>query len=53
MPTASVRDIAMHYETEGSGDPLILIPYLSADHALLRLSDARVLQALHVCGGGP
>jgi len=23
----------MHYETEGSGDPLILIPYLSADHA--------------------
>ena len=33
MPTATVRDIAMHYETEGSGDPLILIPYLSADHA--------------------
>jgi pimeloyl-ACP methyl ester carboxylesterase len=33
MPTAAVRDIAMHYETEGSGDPLILIPYLSADHA--------------------
>jgi pimeloyl-ACP methyl ester carboxylesterase len=23
----------MHYETEGSGNPLILIPYLSADHA--------------------
>jgi pimeloyl-ACP methyl ester carboxylesterase len=33
MPTAAVRDIEMHYETEGSGDPLILIPYLSADHA--------------------
>jgi 3-oxoadipate enol-lactonase len=33
MPTATVRDIAIHYETEGSGDPLILIPYLSADHA--------------------
>jgi pimeloyl-ACP methyl ester carboxylesterase len=33
MPTAAVRDIAMHFETEGSGDPLILIPYLSADHA--------------------
>ena len=33
MPTVAVRDIAMHYETEGSGDPLILIPYLSADHA--------------------
>jgi hypothetical protein len=33
MPTAAVGDIAMHYETEGSGDPLVLIPYLSADHA--------------------
>src|SRR6059058_3963814 len=33
MPTAAVRDIAMHYETEGTGDPLILIPYLAADHA--------------------
>ncbi|MGH9038768.1 MAG: alpha/beta fold hydrolase [Acidimicrobiia bacterium] len=33
MPTASLRDITMHYETEGSGDPLILIPYLAADHA--------------------
>jgi len=33
MPTATARDIAMHYETEGSGDPLVLIPYLSADHA--------------------
>jgi pimeloyl-ACP methyl ester carboxylesterase len=33
MPTETVRDIAVHYETEGSGDPLVLIPYLSADHA--------------------
>ena len=33
MATVTVGDIAMHYETEGSGDPLILIPYLSADHA--------------------
>ena len=33
MPTEAVGDLAMHYETEGSGDPLILIPYLSADHA--------------------
>ena len=33
MPTVTLSDIAMHYETEGSGDPLILIPYLSADHA--------------------
>jgi pimeloyl-ACP methyl ester carboxylesterase len=33
MPTAVVGDISMHYGTEGSGDPLILIPYSSADHA--------------------
>ena len=33
MPNATVRDIAMHYEIEGSGDPLVLIPYLAADHA--------------------
>ena len=33
MATVTVGDIAMHYETVGSGDPLILIPYLSADHA--------------------
>ena len=33
MPTAAVSDISIHYETEGSGDPLILIPYTSADHA--------------------
>jgi pimeloyl-ACP methyl ester carboxylesterase len=32
MPTRTVRDITMHYETFGSGDPLVLIPYLSADH---------------------
>jgi pimeloyl-ACP methyl ester carboxylesterase len=33
MPATTVRGIAMHYETFGSGDPLVLIPYLSADHA--------------------
>jgi len=33
MAVAAVGDVGMHYEMEGSGDPLILIPYLSADHA--------------------
>lgn len=33
MPTATVRDITMNYETAGSGEPLVLIPYLSADNA--------------------
>jgi pimeloyl-ACP methyl ester carboxylesterase len=33
MPKVKVNDITMNYETQGSGEPLILIPYLAADHA--------------------
>src|SRR5438132_542694 len=33
MPRVQVNDIEMNYETQGSGDPLILIPYLAADQA--------------------
>src|ERR1041385_5551574 len=33
MPKVRVRNITMHYEEQGSGEPLILIPYLAADHA--------------------
>jgi pimeloyl-ACP methyl ester carboxylesterase len=33
MPTATVRDITMNYQTAGSGEPLVLIPYLTADNA--------------------
>jgi pimeloyl-ACP methyl ester carboxylesterase len=29
----AVDGIAMHYEVQGTGPPLVLIPYLSADHA--------------------
>jgi pimeloyl-ACP methyl ester carboxylesterase len=28
-----VNDITMNYEQEGTGEPLILLPYLAADHA--------------------
>jgi pimeloyl-ACP methyl ester carboxylesterase len=28
-----VNDITMNYEQQGSGEPLILIPYLAADNA--------------------
>ena len=33
MPKVKVNDITINYETQGSGEPLILIPYLGADHA--------------------
>src|SRR6186997_3051704 len=33
MPRVRAGTIAMNYEQQGSGEPLILIPYLAADHA--------------------
>ena len=33
MPKIKVNDITMNYERQGSGEPLVLIPYLAADNA--------------------
>jgi pimeloyl-ACP methyl ester carboxylesterase len=33
MPKVKANNITMNYEQEGAGEPLILIPYLTADHA--------------------
>ena len=33
MPRVKANNITLHYEHEGSGDPLVLIPYLAADNA--------------------
>jgi pimeloyl-ACP methyl ester carboxylesterase len=33
MPKVTANKITMHYEQQGTGEPLILIPYLAADHA--------------------
>ncbi|HSU99102.1 MAG TPA: alpha/beta hydrolase [Roseiarcus sp.] len=33
MPKVKVNGVTIHYETQGSGEPLILIPYLAADNA--------------------
>jgi pimeloyl-ACP methyl ester carboxylesterase len=33
MPTIRTGDITMNYEQQGTGEPLVLIPYLAADHA--------------------
>lgn len=33
MPKIRANNITIHYEQQGSGEPLVLIPYLAADHA--------------------
>jgi pimeloyl-ACP methyl ester carboxylesterase len=33
MPKVKINDIAMNYEQQGTGEPLVLIPYLAADNA--------------------
>ena len=33
MPSIRAGQITMHYEQQGAGEPLVLIPYLAADHA--------------------
>lgn len=33
MPKVSANNITMNYDQQGTGDPLILIPYLTADYA--------------------
>jgi 3-oxoadipate enol-lactonase len=33
LPTVKANNITMNYDQQGSGEPLILIPFLSADHA--------------------
>jgi pimeloyl-ACP methyl ester carboxylesterase len=33
MPTVKANDIAVNYEQQGAGEPLLLIPFLAADNA--------------------
>ena len=33
MPQVAVDGLNINYDVQGDGDPLLLIPYLSADHA--------------------
>jgi pimeloyl-ACP methyl ester carboxylesterase len=33
MPKVNANNITINYDQQGTGDPLILIPYLAADHA--------------------
>jgi pimeloyl-ACP methyl ester carboxylesterase len=33
MPLADVDGVTINYDVQGEGDPLVLVPYLAADHA--------------------
>jgi 3-oxoadipate enol-lactonase len=33
MPKVKAGNLTLHYEQQGTGDPLILIPFLTADNA--------------------
>ena len=33
MPKVNANGVTINYERQGSGEPLVLIPYLAADHA--------------------
>ena len=33
MPQARANNITLNYDQQGTGEPLVLIPYLAADHA--------------------
>src|SRR3954449_2556344 len=33
MPLAAVDGLSVNYDVQGEGEPLLLLPYLSADHA--------------------
>src|SRR2546428_12192131 len=33
MPTVRANNVTLYYEKQGSGEPLVLIPYLAADQA--------------------
>jgi pimeloyl-ACP methyl ester carboxylesterase len=33
MPRVDVDGLTINYDVQGDGEPLLLIPYLSADHA--------------------
>ena len=33
MPNVQAGDLSVYYETTGTGEPLVLIPYLAADQA--------------------
>ena len=43
-----VKNITMNYDQQGAGEPLVLIPYLAADHACYAFQVAEYAKALYL-----
>lgn len=47
MPTVRANNINLNYETQGTGEPLVLIPYLAADQACYAFQVADYAKHFH------
>jgi len=48
MPQVEVDGLAINYDVQGEGEPLLLIPYTSADQRLLRVPASGLHRALQL-----
>jgi pimeloyl-ACP methyl ester carboxylesterase len=48
MPTIKANQITMNYQQQGTGEPLILIPYLTADHACYAFQVAKQFTCISI-----
>jgi len=46
MPKVQVNEITINYDQQGTGEPLILIPYLAADYACYAFQVAEYAEEL-------
>jgi len=46
MPKIQVNEITINYDQQGTGEPLILIPYLAADYACYAFQVAEYAEEL-------
>ena len=53
MPKVQVNELTMNYDQQGTGEPLILIPYLAADYACYAFQVAEYDKALYLYFSGP
>jgi hypothetical protein len=49
MPQVGLDGLTINYEVQGDGEPLLLIPYTSADHACWAFQ-LPACTAIRVCG---
>ena len=48
MPKVTANNVTINYDQQGTGEPLILIPYLAADHACYAFQVAEYRETLYL-----